>query len=434
MRRVVVLLFLNKLVACKQKNKTLNAYLRDPSVAYNLDREVLYKFHDSEAPRKRIGGGRRVAIIDVGLPRQDEFFWCCSVESGAPKMVTEVDVSREVPARLSVGGSRRSPFFGCPKSRDLETLFLTRPMLSNHLTKSLVFGYLPRLPPEAIFSPLAEDVEIISIIFRKQLYLRRGDRYRAYNWVNLTEARSYLRSLGRALTFVADRPEEICAVQLSAVDGVGVPWTWYQDSFPEDYGRWRTQLRRLRAKGVWVSAPSGNQRVSNQSALYNWPASDPDVIAIGCYDNITQTPAKQRGPYLDLLVRTLDTDPFTSYCNILAVSTSVLIRDKCKTTCKRQQFDLSHCSADFALFLMQHTADTVSDPDSHQRFYVLTPHRLYDYLYLSTSTLFCEDLKTFGEQKSEILRRRLPGLTTFFRNDNTPSWSFLDANITQVFS
>ena len=460
MRSVVVLLLTTALSRNESRNETkvLNGYLQNASKPYALDREFLYRFPAKKIRPWRVGLGRRVAIIDSGLPAQDEFFWCCAVDN-RPKVVTEIETIKPGAPKL-----RKHSTATCPEDRNMTTL-LGRPIISNHLTKSIIFGFFPPLPmthgglrlqpPKSSkrrkFSsqrstlPLAADVDIISIMFRKRLYVHEG-RHRVHKAVNVTASREYLRSLARATAWLAERREDrlvdevpveeewteddhpdgdppmLCSVQISAVDGLGVPWSWYRDKFPEDYAIWTDHLRSLRRDGIWLSAPAGNQKVVNQSAVYNWPANDPNVIGVGCYDNISQSPARQRASGLDLLVRTLDTDPFTSYCNTLAVSTSVLIRDVCQMRCGVPQDELlPRCSADFALFAMQDTADVVHDPNSAQRFFVLTPDRLYDYLLHSKR--FCKDLVRFPHEKDSLLDSRLPWRSTFFSDDDlVSSW------------
>uniref|UniRef100_A0A7S3JSY1 subtilisin n=1 Tax=Aureoumbra lagunensis TaxID=44058 RepID=A0A7S3JSY1_9STRA len=401
------------MVASAPKNasaKKLNIYIQEKRNPFALDRKYIYNYF-KKTPK--IGEKRRVGIIDNGLPLEDDFVRCSLLSDGSAKLVIEVDARS-----LGAPRERRTtkiPVEGCPSQRDMGGLIETLPLFSSHLTKSLVFGYYPSPPilggREQSGLAVASEVGIVSIVFRTRLYVH-DTKHRIVSRVDLAQAIDYLGALARSVTWLVRNfiRYNISSVQLSAVDGIGVAPDWYRQRFPNEYQSWTLDLLTLRRFGLWISAASGNQHVTNTSAGYNWPASDPNIISVGCYNNITMEPTRQRGLGLDIMSRTLDVDPFTSYCNTVAVATSILIRDVCENRCGI--INLTHCSAEFVLFIMQKTAEIVRDPDAPDiRLYILHPSRLYPFLFHDQS--FCTVLDNFAHDKEASLAT-LPWRSSYF--------------------
>lgn len=379
--------------------KLLNDHIANYTSWHVKDRLALYH----EAPQWSIGEGRRVAIVDIGLPQQDAVFGC-SRSGDTFKVAFEIDASKPGEPKLT-----KPPHDNCtvPVSELFE-----RPMIANHLTKSLIYGFWVPSDDLPMGAAVAQGAQVISIVFRRRLYVYATDRHHTSapvrpEVIDPVMAADYLAGLVRAATWLVDhaRTQRICSVQVSAVDGLGVSPQWYADVSAQDYERWTSIMAELKHAGVWVSAPTGNQPVKNESNGYNWPASDPNVIGVGCWSEGLGGIYRQRGPGLDLIVRSMEDHPPSSYCNTLAVALSVTARDMCERLCN---FKL--CTASFILFAMQYTARIKQDSRSSLHYYVVTNSRLLNYL---NSTASCDDALSLHHNRTATVKR-LPFRSSYF--------------------
>lgn len=403
--------------------KLMNDHFANMTAQFVQDRFQLFS---SMRPDWMLGAGQTVAIVDIGLPKNDSFFWCARIRAednkSIPKVLVEVDsmkagapTTRHLPDRLDGDKCTDDHFF-------------QRPMIANHLTKSIIYGYYApsaELDSRRVVAPhtpdgmaVARGAQIVSIAFRKRLYVHDSEKHhvRSREAIDEPSALTFLESLTRASTWLVlnAKTYNVRSVQISAVDGTGVEPEWYGRLSPVAYERWSLNLNYLKKEGVWASAPSGNQDVKNESAVYNWPANDPNVVGVGCYSMTRVSIVRQRGPGLDILAPSLEGHPPTSYCNTIAVAVSVAVRDLClhNPFFSSRQKRHRYCSSSFILFAMQFTGIVHKDPRSSMQFYVIDPPKLFAYV---NSTEACVDASELYRKSNVTLAKKLPFVTKYFR-------------------
>ena len=226
----------------------------------------------------------------------------------------------------------------------------------------------------------------------------------------------YINALTRALEWTATAASDarITTVQLSGIDGFfeDGPQEWKKLQ-PMEYARFSISTIALYRLGVWVSAPTGND-IDDDKPHHGfdkvaWPASDPNVIAVGCawfqkqpHSGLFELRAgMHRSHRVDILIQAHMDTTFTSYCNGMACAIAVVVKSILHAKCAVPQQDVP---ADLVLALMQETARLVPErfagPGAHLP--VLDPQALYARL---NSTGICERLAAHSPSSDPPYKR-----------------------------
>jgi hypothetical protein len=251
----------------------------------------------------------------------------------------------------------------------------------------------------------AAGVSLVSLKFASDLCLTR----RKDQGGGVREREPYLAGLVRSLRWVVahHRRVNVTAVQISAYDGLyeDGPHEWAAQQ-PELYAAFTAAASALRRDGVWVSAPTGNNAEDVQETpidRISWPASDPNVFAIGCASETSGVVAnwtRELGAYFSTRLdaargypitpegethRSLAKGengvlllpspmPWSSTCNAIACAVSVALRSILATRCKLNPLDV----APEAIFrLMTQTSVPSWDPATVGWVPVVHPRALY---------------------------------------------------------
>ncbi|MBS0264976.1 MAG: S8 family serine peptidase [Planctomycetes bacterium] len=174
-------------------------------------------------------------------------------------------------------------------------------------------------------------------------------------------------SLAKGLKWVADNCEkyQITTVNLAPVDDLE-----HGEPVASDIDQ---PLRRLRALGIWVSAPAGNHTFTQG---ISWPACQPSCIAIGAVTPGADRVHLDRSAKIDLVVPA----GATSSSNAIACGTAMLLREAiAKTKFDWQQEGPTLPEA--LLKIMQKTGTEVADPGSGLTFRRLDVVAALDYVF-----------------------------------------------------
>eukprot|EP00747_Dinoflagellata_sp_TGD_P164968 gnl/TRDRNA2_/TRDRNA2_185654_c0_seq1.p1 gnl/TRDRNA2_/TRDRNA2_185654_c0~~gnl/TRDRNA2_/TRDRNA2_185654_c0_seq1.p1 ORF type:complete len:422 (+),score=26.29 gnl/TRDRNA2_/TRDRNA2_185654_c0_seq1:52-1317(+) len=290
------------------------------------------------------GEGQTVAIVDCGLNEQ-------AIADLAPSLVKYLDFN---PNRLHVDG------------RPIE--------YQSHAAKSIVYGFWDGRPlpapvgatPEAI----APKARSIVLRFAPELYICNMTTEGNVTMYNQSYIQDWVRGLALSLEWILENAafHNITTVQLSALDGLENDGpSYYIENYPELYGRISESLSRLHRMGLWVSAPAGNSGSVFGKIL--WPASDPQVTAIGC--SCDGAPSQHRSQKVALLMPISGQACVTSRCNIYAAALSMLVRESLMQQCGMKQVNASHILA-----AMQHGAVLINDTTAHGNLLIAKPSEI----------------------------------------------------------
>lgn len=229
----------------------------------------------------------------------------------------------------------------------------------------------------------------------------------------------YINGIARALEWTAMEASmlRITTVQLSGIDGFhdDGPEEWKRLQ-PVEYARFAVSTLALYRLGVWVSAPTGNDIDDDKPHQgfdkVAWPASDPNIIAVGCAwfhksgSKVVLRAGLHRSQRVDILIMSHQDTSFTSYCNGMACATAAVVKSVLHNRCAVSQQDVP---ADFVLALMQETARLVPEPFAGgpgAHLPVLDPPALYARL---NSTGICERLAAHSPSLEPPYKRFVKG-------------------------
>lgn len=394
----------------------------------------------------RFGGvGQRVAIVDTGV-RATSPMWHISLPGsggGLPKLIAEVRFEDESRTRAGdVNFTHAHPAPSESASAGAAPIAMSMPMSElmheqthivyqptnltapssvlllasgseegeeaspqcheglPHAAYAMEFGYWAVRDPEiehATTSSCACGVQIVSLNALDSLYIKRkgGGAHRTRG--------SYVRALGAALHWVARHALRlnILTVQLSAIDGLYEDGSQeYAKAAPDELAMMQSALLALDALGVWVSAPSGNDRYLLERSA--WPASESKVVGVGCairnvsgvdhggarerldVDGRTSVEGRSNAGCIPVLHRSRATQllipvsgrksAYTSACNVHACSLAVAIRDAVSTLCAVPSHSIK---ASLILALMRETAMDCWDGLTQQTYPLVDAEALF---------------------------------------------------------
>lgn len=225
-----------------------------------------------------------------------------------------------------------------------------------------------RHPLDTVPNSTAHGAQVISLVPFGSLYVRKldgKDRPRA----------PYVNDLARALEWAAEHAHALRmhTVQLSAIDGLyeDGPDT-YARLVPVEHRRFQRAVAALGERGVWVSAPSGNDaRLPGMSA---WPASEPGVVGVGCADKLGR-PIKHRSGRTTLLMSCVD-GHYTSNANVNVCGVVIAVRDALQHACGLRRTPVVPPSALLEL-LLQTARRSAADPISKRSYPIVDPRALF---------------------------------------------------------